>query len=44
MAARLRLGVLGGFRAILPGGSPAALPTRKAEALLAFLACRAGEP
>ncbi|HMR31174.1 MAG TPA: AAA family ATPase [Geminicoccaceae bacterium] len=44
MAARARLGVLGGFRAVLPDGGAVMLPTRKAEALLAYLACRIGEP
>ena len=33
----------GGFAAQWPDGSAIELPTRKAEALLAYLACRAGE-
>lgn len=33
----------GGFTAHRPDGSAIALPTRKAEALLAYLACRTGE-
>ena len=33
----------GGFAAQRPDGSAVELPTRKAEALLAYLACRAGE-
>jgi len=41
--ARIRVVLLGGFAALDSGGSPLALPTRKAEALLALLACRAGE-
>lgn len=41
---RARLYLLGGFRAELPDGCPVALPTRKTEALLAYLACRAGKP
>ena len=44
MATRARLDVLGGFRATMPDGASAGLSTRKAEALLAYLACRAGEP
>ena len=35
--------MLGGFAAFGPDGSPLALPTRKAEAVLALLLCRAGE-
>ena len=41
--ARIRLVLLGGFAAFGPDGRPLALPTRKAEALLAMLACRFGE-
>jgi class 3 adenylate cyclase/two-component SAPR family response regulator/tetratricopeptide (TPR) repeat protein len=40
--ARLTLTLLGGFRARLEGGAPVALPTRKAQALLAYLAVPAG--
>jgi len=40
---RIRLVLLGGFATLGPGGGPLALPTRKAEALLALLACRFGE-
>ncbi len=39
----IRLVLLGGFAALGADGAPLALPTRKAEALLALLACRAGE-
>jgi DNA-binding SARP family transcriptional activator/TolB-like protein len=42
--ARVRLTLLGGFTASLAEGTALALPTRKAEALLALLACRPGEP
>ena len=41
--ARARLTLLGGFGAHRPDASPVELPTRKTEALLAFLACHAGE-
>jgi DNA-binding SARP family transcriptional activator/pimeloyl-ACP methyl ester carboxylesterase len=41
--AQLRVILLGGFAAFGPDGSPLALPTRKAEALLALLLCRPGE-
>jgi DNA-binding SARP family transcriptional activator len=40
--ARLRLELLGGFSARLEGGQPCTLPTRKARALLAYLALPAG--
>jgi DNA-binding SARP family transcriptional activator len=40
--ARLSLTLLGGFRARLDSGAPLALPTRKAQALLAFLAMPSG--
>ena len=36
--------LLGGFAARQSDGAPASLPSRKAEALLAFLGCRPGEP
>jgi class 3 adenylate cyclase/tetratricopeptide (TPR) repeat protein len=39
---RLILTLLGGFRARLDAGAPVALPTRKAQALLAYLAIPAG--
>lgn len=39
----LSLILFGGFAAQRPDGSVIALPTRKAEALLTILACRAGE-
>ena len=39
---RLVLTLLGGFRARLDSGIPLALPTRKAQALLAYLAVPAG--
>ena len=42
--ARLILTLLGGFRARLDSGIPLALPTRKAQALLAYLAVPAGSP
>jgi DNA-binding SARP family transcriptional activator/pimeloyl-ACP methyl ester carboxylesterase len=41
---QIRVALLGGFTATGPEGRPLALPTRKAEAILAVLACRAGEP
>lgn len=41
---QVRIQVLGGFAAWGPGSEPITLPTRKAEALLAVLACRGGEP
>jgi len=40
---RIRVVLLGGFAATGADGAPFALPTRKAEALLALLVCRAGE-
>src|SRR5262245_4856227 len=40
--ARLTLTLLGGFRARLDPGAPLALPTRKAQALLAYLAMPLG--
>ena len=40
--ARLSLTLLGGFQARLDSGAPVALPTRKAQALLAFLAMPPG--
>src|SRR5262245_17871641 len=40
--ARLTLTLLGGFRAHLDPGAPLALPTRKAQALLAYLAMTPG--
>jgi DNA-binding SARP family transcriptional activator len=42
--ARLTLTLLGGFRAHLDPGAPLAFPTRKAQALLSYLAMPAGEP
>ena len=39
----INLILFGGFAAQWPDGSAIELPTRKAEALLAYLACRAGE-
>lgn len=42
--AQIRLSLLGGFAACRPDGAAVTLPTRKAEALLAILACRPGEP
>ena len=42
--ARARLYLLGGFRADGPDGQPITFPTRKTEALLAFLGFRAGRP
>jgi DNA-binding SARP family transcriptional activator/pimeloyl-ACP methyl ester carboxylesterase len=41
--ARIRVNMLGGFSAVGADGAPLALPTRKAEAVLALLLCRAGE-
>jgi DNA-binding SARP family transcriptional activator/alpha-beta hydrolase superfamily lysophospholipase len=41
--ARIRVNMLGGFAAFGPDGAPLALPTRKAEAVLALLLCRSGE-
>jgi TolB-like protein/DNA-binding SARP family transcriptional activator len=41
--AQIRLTLLGGFAACRPDGAAVTLPTRKAEALLAILACRPGE-
>jgi DNA-binding SARP family transcriptional activator/pimeloyl-ACP methyl ester carboxylesterase len=41
--ARLRVNMLGGFAAFGPDGAPLALPTRKAEAVLALLLSRSGE-
>ena len=41
--ARIRVNMLGGFAAVGPDGAPLAMPTRKAEAVLALLLCRAGE-
>ncbi|MGH6929482.1 MAG: BTAD domain-containing putative transcriptional regulator [Dongiaceae bacterium] len=41
---QLRLTLLGGFAARRSDGAVVELTTRKAEALLAVLACRAGEP
>ena len=40
---RLTLTLLGGFRAHLAPGAPLAFPTRKAQALLSYLALPAGE-
>lgn len=40
---QIRVVLLGGFAASGPEGRPLAAPTRKAEALLSVLACRAGE-
>jgi DNA-binding SARP family transcriptional activator len=42
--ARLELTLLGGFQARLVPGGPINLPTRKAKALLAYLALPAGRP
>src|SRR5262245_59458593 len=42
--ARLELTLLGGFRARVDAGAPLALPTRKAQALLAYLAVPLGRP
>lgn len=39
----IRLKLFGGFEGRLPDGSPLEIGTRKAQALLAFLACRPGE-
>src|SRR5215831_17988894 len=41
--ARLSLTLLGGLQARLPSGDVLALPTRKAQALLAYLALPAGQ-
>ncbi len=41
---QIRVALLGGFTATGPQGRFLALPTRKAEAVLGVLACRAGEP
>ena len=41
--ARIYVSMLGGFAAVGPDGAPLALPTRKAEAVLALLLCRVGE-
>src|SRR5262245_2653729 len=41
--AQIRLTLLGGFAACRPDGAAVTLPTRKAEALLAILACRPGD-
>jgi TolB-like protein/DNA-binding winged helix-turn-helix (wHTH) protein len=43
MASRIHLTLLGGFEAKRSEGGTVTLPTRKAEALLAALACRIGE-
>lgn len=43
LMAQIRVNMLGGFAAFAPDGAPLALPTRKAEAVLALLLCRAGE-
>jgi TolB-like protein len=40
----MRLVLFGGFTAQRPDGSAVALPTRKAQALLTIMACRAGDP
>src|ERR1051325_7207427 len=42
--ARLELTLLGGFQARLVPGGPVNIPTRKARALLAYLALPAGKP
>ena len=39
----LRVTVFGGFEARLASGAPVRLPTKKARALLAYLACHAGQ-
>ena len=41
---KLNLGLLGGFRLETSSGAPVALPTRKAKALLAYLALHADQP
>lgn len=41
--ARIRVKMLGGFAAFGPDGAPIALPTRKAESVLALLLSRSGE-
>src|SRR5579871_1892971 len=43
MSDRLRIELLGGFRAAFSAARPCLLPTRKAEALLAYLALPAGQ-
>src|SRR5262249_31753660 len=43
MARRLRLTLLGGFEARWASGQPIALPSKKARALLAYLAFRPGQ-
>ena len=40
----LRLNVLGNFEALLPSGDAVSLPTRKAKALLTYLALAPGQP
>jgi DNA-binding SARP family transcriptional activator len=42
--ALLRVQLFGGFRARLESGPVVRMPTRKAEALLAYLALPAGQP
>src|SRR5690348_247278 len=44
MSARLRVELLGGFRALRTDAASCALPTRKCEALLAYLSLPAGRP
>ena len=39
----LRVMLLGGFEARLVSGAPVSLPTRKAQALLAYLGVRPGQ-
>src|SRR5262249_3440616 len=41
--ARLRVKLLGGFETHLATGTPVTVPTRKAQALLAYLAVRPGQ-
>jgi DNA-binding SARP family transcriptional activator/pimeloyl-ACP methyl ester carboxylesterase len=41
--AQIHVNLLGGFAAFGPEAAPLALPTRKAEAVLALLLCRSGE-
>jgi DNA-binding SARP family transcriptional activator len=41
---RLRIGLLGAFEARLPSGRPVALASRRARALLAYLALHPGQP
>ena len=43
LAARVKLTLLGGFQAQLGAGSPLAVPTRKTQALLAYLALPLGQ-